>query len=219
MHEEKILVKIDDLSLATTLCLPDRDKSCPIVLFVHGSGPLDRDENGKGFKLDIFNTLAHQFVEQGIGSLRYDKRGCGASEGDYLSAGHTDLVRDAIGVTKFVQSSYDPQSLFLLGHSEGSIIVPQVSRAVPNVSGLILLCPFIQSLEALLLNQGRQMTQDIERLAGFKGVLLRTLVKVMGSPIKQQIKLIQKIKASKASVIRHHFQKLKAHWFREAFAL
>ena len=62
---------------------------------VHGSGPLDRNENvKKGSHLNLFNTLAHHLAGIGIASLRYDKRGCGESTGDYYAAGHSDLLAD-----------------------------------------------------------------------------------------------------------------------------
>ena len=41
--------------------------------------------------------------------------------------------------------------IYLLGHSEGTVIAPQVFAARPGVRGLILLCPFVQNIEAQLL--------------------------------------------------------------------
>jgi uncharacterized protein len=40
-----------------------------------GSGPLDRDENVEGQRLDIFNAIAHQLAQTGFASIRDDKRG------------------------------------------------------------------------------------------------------------------------------------------------
>jgi len=100
-----------------------------IVMFA-GSGPIDRNENLPRFSLNIFNALAQQFSEAGFASVRYDKRGCGASGGDYITAGHSDLVADAIVVTQFVHQheAFKDTPIYLLGHSEGTVIAPQVAE-------------------------------------------------------------------------------------------
>ena len=95
MIEANVSFQAGGNTLDGTVCLPDGEGSMPIVLFVHGSGPLDRDENTNGGKLDVFNQIAHYLSDHGIGSLRYDKRGCGKSTGSYLTAGHFDFVSDA----------------------------------------------------------------------------------------------------------------------------
>ena len=57
--------------LPGTLCLPDGDVRA-VVVFVHGSGPQDRDETLGPNR--FFLSLAHAFAAEGIASLRYDKR-------------------------------------------------------------------------------------------------------------------------------------------------
>lgn len=53
----------------------------PFVLFVGGAGPVDRDGNlaGAPFRTDAMKQLAESLAVRGIGSVRYDKRGVGAS--------------------------------------------------------------------------------------------------------------------------------------------
>jgi hypothetical protein len=60
--------------LAASLVLPGKKGPYPAILFVHGSGPVDRDENTKGpLKLNVFNQLADYFALVGWASLRYDR--------------------------------------------------------------------------------------------------------------------------------------------------
>ena len=59
---------------------------------IHGSGPMDRNENMPGQSLNVFNTIAEHLAEKGIASLRYDKRGCGKSGGNYLGLVNTNLI-------------------------------------------------------------------------------------------------------------------------------
>ena len=66
-----------------------------VVLFLHGSGPMDRDQNGAGAALNVFNILAEDVAGAGFASLRYDKRGVGASGGNYARVRQADLVADA----------------------------------------------------------------------------------------------------------------------------
>ncbi|MDZ7606573.1 MAG: hypothetical protein U5K79_13515 [Cyclobacteriaceae bacterium] len=54
------------------MTLPKGKNSFPIVLFVHGSGPNDRDETIGPNK--PFRDIAYGLAEKGIASLRYDKR-------------------------------------------------------------------------------------------------------------------------------------------------
>lgn len=61
--------------LEGVLTLPDtHTKKVPAVVFVHGSGPLDKDETVGAIKL--FRDLAEGLAKEGIASLRYDKRTC-----------------------------------------------------------------------------------------------------------------------------------------------
>ena len=177
MDESEIQIDSVGHRLSATSCLPsDTDTDTgngtgtgrwPMVLMVHGSGPLDRDENMKGQALDVFSAIAHRLAGVGIGSLRYDKRGCGASSGDYYATGHFDLVEDSVSwIDALSRLDYCAQ-IFVLGHSEGCIIAAQASLRRPSVAGLVLLCPFVENMRSILLRQAGQLEKDIKRDLGF----------------------------------------------------
>ena len=48
-----------------------------------------------GQRLDVAVAIADALAEVGVASLRYDKRGVGESDGDYLSMGFDDETSDA----------------------------------------------------------------------------------------------------------------------------
>jgi pimeloyl-ACP methyl ester carboxylesterase len=147
--EREVSVDADGYHLAGTLCLPGEGGRFPIVLMLPGSGPIDRDENMRGQKLDIFNTIAHRLAESGVASLRYDKRGCGRSAGDHYRAGFSGAVADAARWADWCLSAESCEGrVFLLGHSEGTAIAANLSLQRP-VSGLVLLCPFIADMESI----------------------------------------------------------------------
>ena len=68
MVEHEVHVDADGGRLSGTLCLPAEEGLCPVVLMIHGSGPLDRDENMKGQRLEVFNAVAHRLAKSGIAS-------------------------------------------------------------------------------------------------------------------------------------------------------
>ena len=165
MIENDITIDSYDNRLSGTACLPEDNRRFPLVLVVHGSGPVDRDENMKGQQLNVFNTIAHYLAREGIASLRYDKRGCGKSSGDYYAAGHSDLVNDAVSWFDALRQCdfVDTDRIFALGHSEGCIIAPQVSLKRPAVAGLILLCPFVDDMESILIKNRPYSSNETSR--------------------------------------------------------
>jgi uncharacterized protein len=98
VNEQLISFQSSGNTLNGTLALPDySQEKYPAVLIIQGSGKLDRDGNdSKGkFKLNLYKQLAQFVASLGFITLRYDNRGVGQSEGDYIAAGMWDLVHDA----------------------------------------------------------------------------------------------------------------------------
>ena len=175
----------------------------------------------KGQALQVFDTIAHHLAAYGIASLRYDKRGCGDSEGNFLVTGHSDLVDDAVNCfdTLLVADFVDREKVFLLGHSEGCIIAPQVATQRSNVAGQILLCPFIDTMESILCKQSDQIGREFETAPGALGMALRLYCRIMGSPITIQRKLIAKLKSTDSDTFRIAFRKVPAKWLRQLLDL
>ena len=67
--------------LVGTLLRPRGVSRPPTVIFVGGAGPVDRDGNlvGAPARTDAIRQLAESLAVRGIASVRYDKRGVGAS--------------------------------------------------------------------------------------------------------------------------------------------
>ena len=71
-REFSMKVRSDTIVLPAILTLPKNCKQCPVVLFIHGAGPNDKDESQGPNKM--FKDLAVGLASKGIASLRYDKR-------------------------------------------------------------------------------------------------------------------------------------------------
>jgi len=126
----------DGAKLAGTLLLPliSEIQYVPGVVLVAGSGPTDRDGNNAlaPVRIDLLKEIAELLARAGIASLRYDKRGIGASTarpddgldeqerffawdnfvGD-VQAAHAELLR---------HNEIKPYATALLGHSEGALL-------------------------------------------------------------------------------------------------
>ncbi len=150
--ETEVEFSSNGIQLAGTLTLPQPlEYSASVVLFIHGSGPQDRNES----PARLFNTLARQLALKSIASLRYDKRGIGQSQGDFLKASFTDLVNDAKAAVQFLRTvkEVNAAKLFLVGHSEGGYIVAELAAAGFVSGGIVSLAGPARSLDAILLWQ------------------------------------------------------------------
>lgn len=223
--ERDVVIASGSTRLAATVCTPPGDGPFAVALFVHGSGPLDRNANMRGQRLEIFNTLAHDLARRGVASVRYDKRGCGRSTGDFLRAGHSDHVADALACVDALldgatDAACDRSRVFLVGHSEGTIIAARLGVERPSVRGLVLVCPFLERLESALLRQAAVIERELAEMRGIGAAMQRALTRALvGSPTKAQRALLMKVRASTADTLRVHGQPQAAKWLRELLAL
>ena len=113
--------------LSGTLLLPAGAGPWTVALLVAGSGPTDRDGNTPLLPgpIDNLKQLAQALAARGIASLRYDKRGVGASIYPGLSEEKLrfeDLVDDAVALAGHLERDSRIARLVLVGHSEGALI-------------------------------------------------------------------------------------------------
>lgn len=138
--------------------LENGDKTIPVVVFVHGSGPNDRDETLGPNK--FFRSLADSLAARGIASLRYDKRTMLYKGGADTLTYREETVDDAIqAVRQLHEAGYT--HIFLAGHSLGGHLAPLIAEAVaPMLQGVIILSGNVGSLQSALDSQlhylGRQ---------------------------------------------------------------
>jgi len=157
--ERDVAFASGDLSLAGTLRLPMTDDDVyPVVLFIHGSGPVNRDGNavdlGTGnivMEVDVYRQLAVALSDVGIASFRFDKRGVGDSEGDATLASRSDLLDDARAAIQILceQPEIDPNRMILVGHSEGSYLTPVLAVEDPDIAGVVLLAGAARALDVI----------------------------------------------------------------------
>ncbi|REG89410.1 alpha/beta hydrolase family protein [Winogradskyella sediminis] len=140
-YEEEVMFKNNEanITLAGTLTLPNKNGIFPVAILISGSGPQDRDETFMGHK--PFLVLADHLTKQGIGVLRFDDRGQGASTGDFGSATTEDFSKDVLSAIAFLKTrkEIDQKNIGLIGHSEGGIIAPLAANNTNDVAFMVLL--------------------------------------------------------------------------------
>lgn len=110
------------ITLAGTLTLPEKPGTYPAVILVTGSGPQNRDEEILRHK--PFWVLADYLTREGIIVLRYDERGVGESEGNYMEAGIPEFADDALAAVNYLKTNkeVDKNKTGIIGHSEGGCV-------------------------------------------------------------------------------------------------
>ena len=141
-------IRSGNLMLPGTLALPARATGkIPVVLIVAGSGPTDRNGNtsAPGYpgalpRPNSYAQLAWRLAEQGIASVRYDKRSLGENLSRIVvgKTSYDDFVGDVIAGTRQLASDARFSRVVLLGHSEGaSLVLEAANRGAPAI-GIIM---------------------------------------------------------------------------------
>ena len=123
--EETLSISFDKTYLEGTLLLADSNVTTPVAFIIAGSGPTDRDGNNPMGKNNSLKMIAQGLAEYGISSLRCDKRGIGKSSVEGLKESETlfdDMVSDAKMWIQLLKKDPRFESVYVLGHSEGSLI-------------------------------------------------------------------------------------------------
>ena len=205
----ELSIQSDGVTLVGTKVIPDDPKA--IVLLVHGSGQLDRNQNSPTARLDTFSYLASALADAGFASVRWDKRGVGASGGDYQALRQAQLVAD---VRAWIKLAEPAGPIYLLGHSEGTAIATEAAQG-QDIAGLILLCPYITPGGEILIRQASHADAAIDALTGFRGWLARRISGFLGRPSQIQARIVQKLKNTKTATIRVGLRKIPALWLRD----
>jgi alpha-beta hydrolase superfamily lysophospholipase len=136
----------------------------PGVLLVPGSGAVDMNET-LAPDAEPFWQISQYLSERGFAVLRYDKRGVGANSqiidtNVWGNLTFDDLKNDAeiaLGVLT-QQSEVDPSRITLIGHSEGTIIVPRIvidqeeneTNSITSIKNIVLMASVAQNIVDLL---------------------------------------------------------------------
>jgi alpha-beta hydrolase superfamily lysophospholipase len=177
-QDEQISFQSDGLTLNGTLSIPmNGNEPYPLAILVHGSGPADRNQTitlsgGNSLCLypDLFNQTIRNFKdiadylsENGIAVLRYDKRTYTHAQtlngADILVSDFTTDIESAISFSQ-TRNEVNENEIFLVGHSQGSSLIPIAAKNTGIVKGLISLAGPTTPIDSLLPEQFRNIYID-----------------------------------------------------------
>jgi len=148
-REEEVRFQHGEITLAGRLLVPTREGRHPAVVLIHGFGAANRNEG--------YLIVADFFARHGIAALVYDKRGTGASSGDWGEASPRDLADDALAAVQLLRGRKDinPKQVGLWALSAGG---PVAALAVARDQDLGFL--LLVSAPALTLAERYPMMVD-----------------------------------------------------------
>jgi pimeloyl-ACP methyl ester carboxylesterase len=214
MTETTLTFRSGDVTLAGTLTVPAGQGPFPAVLLIPGSGPVDRDSNHKRMRLDITRQLADALLEAGVATLRYDKRGIGASGGRWRAAGFIDNADDARAAlaTLADRPEIDRSRLVIAGHSEGALLATIVAAGNDRLAGVVLLSGSATPGEQLLRWQASRIAPTLPRA-------VRVVLRLLRTDLEQKVaKNHARIKATSTDEARIDGAMINARWHREFMA-
>lgn len=180
MPAEEVRYRSGELELAALLYRPeDRPGPHPAAVLVRGSGETPRNNPWT-------LMIAGRLLDAGVAVLVPDKRGQGASEGDWRTASMEDRAGDALAGVRYLRGrpELDRGRIGLVGLSQGGRVVPLAASMAPTVAFVLDISgsavPFEEQSNHEMANMTRQAGHGEEavaavlRLNGLAAAFLRT---------------------------------------------
>lgn len=148
-------IQIGEYRLDGILTLPVNVEDPPVAILIQGSGQSDFDETVG--ELKPFRDLAHGLAENGIASIRFNKRYYQRLSlvNEIPVTIRTEVLEDVNAAIEFAQSRSDlnGENLFLIGHSLGGMLAPVIAEENTAVRGIVSLAGSPRRLEDILCSQ------------------------------------------------------------------
>lgn len=155
---EEVSVKVGEYELPGMLTLPAGVQKPPVVILIQGSGASDMNESLGTAPNRPFEDIAHGLAEQGVATLRYNKR---TYQYPTVSDGTVtiqyEMLDDAMAAVKLLCSDgrVDADRIYLLGHSLGGMMAPEITAENPQIKGFISMAGSLRTLQDISLDQNK----------------------------------------------------------------
>lgn len=150
-----------EIRLPSIITVPKKNLGAkiPVIIFIGGSGPSDKDESTGVLK--PFKDISIGLAVNNIASLRFDKRTLQylphpekitVEEEYYID------VKNAISLAKTIKN-VDLNKIYIIGHSLGGMLAPIILQKNPELAGAILLEASSRPMEDLILEQSAYLNK------------------------------------------------------------
>jgi dienelactone hydrolase len=154
----EVLVGSPPWTMRGTVTLPPGAGPFPGAILVHGSGPHDRDETIGPNK--PFKDIAEGLAAHGVAVLRYDKRTKvhRLAHPEKVTV-EEEVLTDAVAAFGLLRARQEVRKdrLFVIGHSLGAQLAPEIGQRSPGTAGLVLLAPPGQPMPTIITRQLRSL--------------------------------------------------------------
>ena len=167
-EKETLLVLNGDTLFGTKTVLNKKIRAKWHALILSGSGPTDRNGNNPQMTNNSLKKVAQALANAGIESTRYDKRAIAQSRGaaperpDSLTI--ETYMDDAYAWLKKIETENKGVKLFVIGHSEGSLIGLMAAIRM-QVTGFISLAGTGRTIDLVLKEQLKDMAREPREIA------------------------------------------------------
>lgn len=136
-----------------TLLIPNEVEKPNLVIIIGGSGPTDRNGNQSFLKNNSLKNLAEELSSNKIATFRYDKRIVKQIKQGNIDRNimFNDFVTDAISVIIYFKKNDLFNHIFILGHSQGSLV--GMLAAEGRADGFISIAGVAQSIDNIVIEQ------------------------------------------------------------------
>lgn len=173
MKSEEIRFTNQNIQLVGTLYRPESKPPHPVIIVVHPASGGERTD-------PFYDHLRAELPKHGIAVLIFDRRGAGASEGDFRTADFEDLAGDVIAGIEYLQTRPDIEKskIGLHGTSQGAWIAPIVAARKPDIACVVAVSASgVSPAEQMNYGVAFHLAKDgFDRAAVEEAIRLRNLV-------------------------------------------
>lgn len=164
-QEEKIILKTETGEINGLLTYPKTQTPVPVVLLIAGSGPTDLDGNQPSLQTNAYKLIAGELVKKNIATLRFDKRGIASSAKAAKSESELRFetyVNDVEAWISLLASDKRFSSVFVAGHSEGSLIGMIAAKNNSKAKGFISIAGAGRAADEILKEQLEKQPEPLK---------------------------------------------------------
>jgi len=160
-------------------------------------------------RMDLGVPLATALARCGIASLRYDRRGVGATPGDWHTVGFRDNRMDAAAALRALRAREEirQDAVGVLGHSEGAVHAMWLG-ANADPAAVVMLAGYARPGEEAVRWQGARLAATLPRV-------VRPLLPVLRRVATRQL---ARLAATTTDSARIGGVRVNARWWREQLA-
>jgi fermentation-respiration switch protein FrsA (DUF1100 family) len=152
--EKEITFECDRIPINAKLTTPKGYQNFPLVIMLTGSGPNDMDETL--YQRKPFRDIALGLANQGVATLRWSKRTLDHPEmlaGNPTFSPRNEYIDEVNAALSWMHDHSIYSHRFILGHSMGAYILPQIALEKKDFRGYIMLAGNARPLEDLVREQ------------------------------------------------------------------